>query len=222
MTTATIKKILLACCLAAVAIVPSYVLASKHSHSNSSQQKKIKNIIRGIAENDPIIGPWQYSYQVAGNTVEGVIVFHAGGTLIYDDASKLTQSLLLIAPTGNFYTKDVGSWKKTDKRLYKYVSSAVLLVRQGLCTPSTVPDCLAFPAFPLFRTKSIVKNFTISEDGQMAAGTITTTTHPVDDLTLKIPGIDPTTGEPIPVIIGTIFFQKLNFHNHRGSSSSSS
>lgn len=201
------KKFLLACCLAAVAIMPGYVSAhSHHSHSHHHEKHGHKT------KQDPIVGPWVYNFEIAGDTIFGVWGFHADKTFEFHDSGNLTQSLPDVFPAGAYFTIDIGSWERTGKRTYEGVNTAVVLARGFDCaSPADLPGCLAAPAVPLFRLKTSFNDFVIDKGGQTASVTLHITVHPVDDLTLTLPAIDPNTGLPVPDSSGTVQLRKVTF-----------
>lgn len=185
-----IYQYILLFCLAVAAIVPGYALADSK---------------------DPIVGPWVYTFEVAGNTIEGVADFNADGTMVFHDSGNLTQGLANLAPDGSYFTIVVGSWKKTGDRKYKIVQTAVVLARGIECTKKNPrPGCLAEPAIPFLRIKN-EGEFIIRKDLQRADSTSITHFHPVDDLTLTLPAINPATGQPFPDLPGAFTLRKLTF-----------
>lgn len=203
----TLSRYLLLFCLATIMSMPIYAVdAAKHakdssSFSNSSDEKQ-----------DPLVGPWTFNLDLAGNIINGVIIFHADKTLIFHDTSELTQAIIPIAPQGDFFTFSAGTWKKRSKHHYEGVSTCVVLARGTECTGvNTPPGCLSFPAVPFARTKNKLKHLKLEKDLVHATVTVVVSFHPANDLGLDEPLINPSTGQPVPEVTGQAVLQKLTF-----------
>lgn len=191
-----LSQLLLACCLAAVAIMPADAMAKSKGHHGKHKKHE---------RPDPIIGSWVYNFALNGespdNLINGVITFYADNTILFHDSGNLTQAFIANGETGGYQTVHVGSWERLCKNQYRIVSTSVVLARGFGCGQFEFPGCLALPAVPVLRFKT-TQFLVLDPRSESATSTIEVVSHPVDDLTLTQPA-------GFPTFNGSWVYQKL-------------
>lgn len=191
-----LSQFLLACCLAAVSLMPADAMAKSNGHHRKHKKNEGP---------DPILGAWLYNFALDGespdNLINGVITFYPDNTILFHDSGNLTQGFINNRETGGYQTASVGSWERLCKNQYRIVSTSVVLSRRLGCGEFELPGCLALPAVPVFRFK-ITQFLVLDPSSKTATSTIEFVAHPLDDLTLTQP-------PPFPSVGGNLVFQKL-------------
>lgn len=202
-----ISKMMIAFCLAAVALMPSFADASSRGRCND-HRKNCNDHRRDCNDRkcvkDPIVGTWLFKFTIPNedSIINGVIKFDSDNTFMLHDTGNLTQNIL--GNGGAYFTVNFGKWRRVGEFQYQIVGTEVVLVRGLSCPNPPPPACLAEPAVPFTRFKA-TGDFLLDSNLQNASiPNFTIVSHPVDDLTLTKPG-------PFPTLTTTTFvLQKLD------------
>jgi hypothetical protein len=202
-----ISKMMIAFCLAAVALMPSFADASSRGRCNDHRRNcndHRRDCNHRKCVKDPIVGTWLFKFTIPNedSIINGVIKFDSDNTFMLHDTGNLTQNIL--GNRGAYFTVNVGKWRRVGEFQYQIVGTEVVLSRDINCVSLPSPSCLAETAIPVFRFKA-TGDFLLDSNLQNASiPNFTVVSHPLDDLTLTQPG-------PFPPLPTTSFvLQKLD------------
>jgi len=177
--------------LLAVGLMVSSIPAALNARGEDKHDRNCCDTPRDNQED--IVGPWLFNRLATTDADKqfGVINFLADGNVVQHISAAISQETAA-SPNGDFFTINVGIWKKTGKNTYKVIHTGVWLRKDMNDTQNDLHG------IPLARLKTEYE-LCIDKDCLHANAEGWTTFFNVDDLTLTHSNHIPLVTPPVPV-----------------------